>query len=102
MHDVVIAMSSKGLGVALVMEGDNTLGIITDGDMRRNVDRLWDSCASDLLASAEPVGVTRETRASEAVKEMTRRAITCLLIKDEAGKTCGLLHIHDCLRAGVE
>ncbi|PRY74622.1 arabinose-5-phosphate isomerase [Yoonia maritima] len=102
MHDVVITMSSKGLGVALVIDGDKTLGLITDGDMRRNVERLWDSQACDLLSSAKPVSIAKMTTASEALKEMTSRGITCLLVHDRSKKTCGLLHIHDCLRAGVE
>ncbi|KJZ17954.1 hypothetical protein TW80_16595 [Loktanella sp. S4079] len=102
MHDVVITMSSKGLGVALVIDGDKTLGLITDGDMRRNVERLWASQASDLLTGTKPVSIALMATASEALKEMTSRGITCLVVHDESEKISGLLHIHDCLRAGVE
>ena len=102
MHDVVITMSSKGLGVALVIEGNKTLGLITDGDMRRNVERLWASQACDILTGGKPVSISTTTTASKALEEMTSRGITCLLVHDTSGSTCGLLHIHDCLRANVE
>ncbi|MDO6591197.1 KpsF/GutQ family sugar-phosphate isomerase [Loktanella sp. D2R18] len=49
MQDVVITMSSKGFGAAIVCEDDVLIGLITDGDMRRNVNRLWQSCAKDLV-----------------------------------------------------
>lgn len=101
MKEVVITMSSKGFGIAIVRdEADNTLGIITDGDMRRHIDVLWQSCALDLVTH-RPHVVAPTMLASDALSIMTERKISCLLVEGDDGKAIGLISIHDCLRAGV-
>lgn len=100
MTEVVVMMSAKGFGVAIVCDDDGRMvGLITDGDMRRHVDVLWSSRARDLL-NARPVTIPHDTLASEAVEIMTKRGITSLLVSDKTGDPVGLLHIHDCLRLG--
>lgn len=101
MKEVVIVMSGKGFGVAIVQDDDgNTLGIITDGDMRRHIDVLWQSRAGDLVTNG-PFVVKPKMLASDAVAIMTERNISCLLVIGDNGKAIGLVTIHDCLRAGV-
>ncbi|MGD9169958.1 MAG: KpsF/GutQ family sugar-phosphate isomerase [Candidatus Thiodiazotropha sp.] len=101
MHDVVITMSEKGFGVAIVIEDDSAIGVITDGDMRRNVSRLWQSKARDLLNGSTPISIDSSELASTALQHMTKFGVTCLIVKDLDSRLSGLLTVHDCLRAGV-
>lgn len=100
MAEVVIEMSAKALGVAIIVDGGIATGIITDGDMRRKIDSLWQSTAKD-IGTSRPVVISADTLATEAVELMTLHGITSCLIEDENGQLAGLLHIHDCLRAGL-
>jgi len=100
MQEVVITMSAKGFGVALVVEHETVCGIITDGDMRRNVDRLWQSCARD-VSLGKPLSIEPNCLASEALEIMSANSITCLPVEDKGGSLLGLIHVHDCLRAGI-
>lgn len=101
MQEVVIEMSRKGFGTAIVCDGDEPVGIITDGDMRRNVDHLWQSCASDLTLG-KPKTIQPEISAAEGLRIMNAAGVTSIIVVDPKGKLRGLLHIHDCLRAGVD
>lgn len=101
MQEVVIEMSHKGFGIAIVCEANKVIGTITDGDMRRNVDKLWHSCASDLLFHS-PKTIQSHTLAAEALLIMNSDSITSIIVAGPQGELCGLLHIHDCLRAGVD
>lgn len=98
MSEVVVTMSEKSLGVALVMDGGELLGVITDGDMRRNMDKLWQARAID-VATRNPVIISKDVLASEAAELMSRHRITSCIVSDTAGKVEGILHLHDCLRA---
>jgi arabinose-5-phosphate isomerase len=101
MTEVVVTMSAKGFGVAVVQDDDgDVIGIITDGDMRRHIDVLWSSRARDLV-NRKPVSVSPELLASRALELMTQRGVTCLLVQDESPGELGLVHIHDCLRVGL-
>lgn len=100
MAEVVVVMSEKSFGVAVVMNEGRLYGIITDGDMRRHAARLWHSTAGD-IATRNPVLIKEDQLADEAVKLMTSRGITACLVDDGKQGVGGLLHIHDCLRAGV-
>lgn len=100
MSEVVVAMSEKSLGVAVVVAQGKIFGIVTDGDMRRNAARLWDVTARD-IATATPVVVDEEQLVLDAVELMTRQAITTCIVADAEGGLKGLLHIHDCLRTGA-
>lgn len=101
MKEVVVVMSAKGFGVAIVCDDQRRmLGIITDGDMRRHIDVLWSSRAKDLL-STRPITIPYDTLASHALDIMSERGITSLLVKDKSGDPAGLLHIHDCLRVAA-
>ncbi|MBM9593606.1 KpsF/GutQ family sugar-phosphate isomerase [Rhodobacteraceae bacterium MCCB 386] len=96
MAEVVVEMSRKSLGVAILSEAGEVGGIITEGDLRRNLDRLWDARARD-VATPRPVTVGPDMLVHEAVDLMTARAITSLIVAED-GRLAGLVHVHDCLR----
>ena len=103
MADVLIEISQKGFGVAGVVAADGALaGIITDGDLRRHMQGLLDKTASEVM-TASPATIAPDAMAEEAVAVMNKRKITCLFVTDAANqqRPQGLLHIHDCLRAGL-
>lgn len=100
MSDTVVEMSQKALGVAIVVKDGAVRGIITDGDMRRHAETLWQARAGD-IATANPISVTPQTRAKDALDLMTEKKITACLVCEADGALAGLLHVHDCLRAGL-
>lgn len=101
MHDTMIKISEKGLGVALVRDADNRLtGIITDGDLRRQGPDVWDKTAGE-VANYTPFTIAPDTFVSTALEKMQARKITSLVIAQD-GELSGLIHIHDCLRLGAK
>jgi arabinose-5-phosphate isomerase len=100
MGETLIEMSGKGFGIAAVVEAGHLHGVITDGDLRRNLDGLMERAAGQ-VATTDPRTASPGMLVSEALGVMNRNKIGALLVVDEAGALCGLLHIHDCLRAGV-
>ena len=101
MADVLLAITSKSFGCAGVLTTMGDLaGIITDGDLRRHIrSDLLALKASDVM-TVNPRTVLPGLLAAEAVHIMNAKAITSLFVVVD-GKPVGLLHIHDCLRAGV-
>jgi len=77
-------------------------GIITDGDLRRHMEGLLSRNAAEVMTAA-PRTIDPGALAEKAVAVMNDRKITCLFAVDPAGdgRPMGILHIHDCLRAGV-
>ena len=103
MRDVIYEMSSKGLGMTCVVDGDETLlGIITDGDLRRHMERgaeFLDFTAADVM-TRQPVSVPPTTLAAEALNIMEQRKITSIVVADGEHPTrvAGVLHLHDLWR----
>ncbi|MGR3493685.1 KpsF/GutQ family sugar-phosphate isomerase [Citreimonas sp.] len=100
MSEVLLTMSSKGFGVAALVEGGRLTGIITDGDLRRNMDGLMDRSAG-AVATRTPMTTRPGTLLTEALGMMNMNKRTVLLVVDDSDHLVGLLHIHDALRAGV-
>lgn len=103
MSDTLLTISQKGFGVVGVLDaGGQLCGIVTDGDLRRHMDGLLDHVAGEVMTPA-PRTIGPDALAEEAVALMNERKITCLFVVDPAGsgRVAGVLHIHDCLRAGV-
>lgn len=103
MDQALLLISQKGFGVVGVTDAAGHLqGIITDGDLRRHMDGLLHRRAAEVM-TAGPATVAPGALAEEAVALMNARRITCLFAVDpgDQGKVAGLLHIHDCLRAGI-
>ena len=103
MSDTLLTISQKGFGVVGVTDqNDYLVGIVTDGDLRRHMDGLLDLTAAEVMTKS-PRTVSPDALAQEAVAIMNDRKITCLFVTDPTGsdRPLGILHIHDCLRAGV-
>lgn len=101
MGEVIVTMSRKGFGVVGVTDaGGRLAGIITDGDLRRNMEGLLDRQAGAVMTRA-PKTISAEALAAEALAIMEARKITCLFVTGADATPTGILHIHDCLRAGV-
>ena len=101
MDQTLLVMTAKRLGCVGVVDGDGRLeGVITDGDLRRHMSsKLLELSASDVMTGgAKTIG--SDTLASEALGLMNTAAITNLFVVENT-KLLGVIHIHDCLRAGV-
>jgi arabinose-5-phosphate isomerase len=99
MPDVIYEMSRKGLGLAAVTEPNGKLlGIITDGDLRRVMQKRQENVlaltAADCMTK-NPITLSRTELAATALRLMEEKKITSLLITDPTGKLEGVLHIHD-------
>ncbi len=102
MTEALLVISQKGFGVVGVTEADRLVGIITDGDLRRHMDGLLGLTAGAVMTRG-PRSVAPDALAELAVAMMNDGKITCLFVADpqQAGVALGIVHIHDCLRAGV-
>jgi arabinose-5-phosphate isomerase len=102
MTEALLVISQKGFGVVGVTRAGVLAGIITDGDLRRHMDGLLTLKAGAVM-TPNPQTVAPEALAETALAVMNDRKITCLFAVDPAkpGIAMGIMHIHDCLRAGV-
>ena len=97
-------MSRKGLGMtAVVDEDDRLLGLFTDGDLRRALDKTLDIRAARVseVMTRNPRTIGPDKLAAEAVQMMDQHKINGLLVTDADGRLAGALNMHDLLRAGV-
>jgi arabinose-5-phosphate isomerase len=100
----LLQMSRGGLGLTSVVDGDDRLvGVFTDGDLRRALDRRLDvhSTAMRDVMTRDPRTIGPGELAVEAVLLMERHRITALLVVDAERRIVGALNVHDLLRAGV-
>ncbi len=103
---VLLEMTSKRLGVTGVCNMKRELiGIVTDGDLRRALEKGFDilkTTARDVMTPA-PKTISREALAAEALRRMELHSITSLFISDNESPCSvdGIIHLHDILRAGV-
>lgn len=101
MSETLLAMTGAGYGVVGVVDAEGQLrGIITDGDLRRHMAGLLSLTAAEVM-TAGPTTIEPGALAVEALAVMNGRKITSLLVTEDGGRVLGILHIHDCLRAGV-
>ena len=100
MGDTLLEMTAKGFGVAAVIENGKLTGVITDGDLRRNMQGLMGHTAGQ-VATRAPMTTAPETLLVEALGVMNAHKRTVMLVTDEKLTLVGLVHIHDALRAGV-
>jgi arabinose-5-phosphate isomerase len=102
MADAILAMTAKSFGcVGIVDAAGRLAGIVTDGDLRRHMgDRLLRAGVAEVM-SRRPKTIRPQALAAEALAKMNQNAITSLFVVDHASKPLGILHIHDCLRAGI-
>ncbi len=102
MDVAILEMTSKGFGCAAVVnENEKLIGIITDGDLRRNMCHDIIQKTSIEIMTTNPVSISINTKAADALKILNSKKITTLFI-EENGILCGIIHIHDLLRIGIQ
>ena len=106
MGESLIAMTGKRFGCVGVVDGKGGLvGIFTDGDLSRRMDRaLLDLSIADVMTKAPKI-VAPGQLAAEALALMNEKKITVLFVvekSDRLRRPVGILHMHDCLRAGLQ
>ncbi|MDG0986787.1 MAG: KpsF/GutQ family sugar-phosphate isomerase [Paracoccaceae bacterium] len=101
MKETLLTMSSKGFGIAAVVnEVGFLVGVITDGDLRRNINDLMSKNAGN-IASLSPITLLGETFVVDALNLMQDRKITAVIITSAENKPVGILHIQDLLKVGA-
>jgi arabinose-5-phosphate isomerase len=104
LRDALMEMTAKGLGMTAVVDDEGRpVGIFTDGDLRRCLDRGIDVRSANIAEVMIPGGkrIAPDRLAAEALNLMEDNKINALLIVDEDERLCGALNMHDLLRAGV-
>ncbi len=98
LSEVIYEMSRKGLGMTTVVENDNLVGLISDGDLRRLLQQhgkdLFDLTAAQCMTRS-PKTVGPDMLATAALDVMEQKKITSLPVVDETGRLLGVLHLHD-------
>jgi arabinose-5-phosphate isomerase len=106
MKDVIFEITSKRLGVTAVCNGEGHLmGVITDGDLRRALEKFDDLLnrqASEVM-TRNPKWIEKDALAAKAVQRMEEYSITSLFVFNQSGDKVpvGIIHLHDLLKAGV-
>ncbi|MDE3117853.1 MAG: KpsF/GutQ family sugar-phosphate isomerase [Nitrospirota bacterium] len=102
-HEAILEMTAKKLGMTTVVDQTGKLfGIITDGDLRRVLEKGLDLAAARAgdLATQRPKTIGPEELAAKALQIMEQYSITALVVED-AGRVAGIIHLHDLLKSGV-
>lgn len=98
MPDVIYEMSRKKLGITTVVEGEKIVGVISDGDLRRLLERrgkdVLDLTAGECMTH-DPKTISRHEFAATALAIMEEKKITSLIVVDGSGKLEGIVHLHD-------
>jgi arabinose-5-phosphate isomerase len=105
LRDVIYEISSKKLGITTVVDpAGRLLGVVTDGDLRRVLEKGGDDLlrrrAREVM-TVHPKTIQATALAAEAVATMERCAITALVVADADGRVNGVVHLHDLLKAGI-
>lgn len=99
MDEVIYEMSRKGLGVTSVVEtGDRLVGVISDGDLRRLLQREREqvlSRSAGQCMTRDPQTIAPDELATRALNIMEQRKITSLMVTDASGRIIGIVHLHD-------
>lgn len=100
-HEAINEMTAKKFGcVGIVNDINNLIGIITDGDLRRNINKVAGGCMAVDIMTKNPKTLTKDTFAQEAMALMSEHKITNIFIV-ENGVPIGILHMHHLLKIGV-
>jgi arabinose-5-phosphate isomerase len=103
MPEVILEISGKRLGVTAVMENGKLVGAITDGDLRRMLQKNPDytHLRAKEVMTVHPKTITEDILAVEALEIMKSKNITNLFVVDNLGRYLGVLHIHDIIKEGI-
>ena len=98
MPDVIYEMSRKKLGVTAVVQGEKLVGIVSDGDLRRLLEKrgkdVLDLTAGEAM-TRHPKTIGADEFAATALALMEEKKITSLMVVDGRGKLQGIVHLHD-------
>lgn len=105
LNNCIYEMSSKGLGMTIVVDGNGSVkGIITDGDLRRAMEQYKQdifSISIESLMNISPKTVYKDALAVKAAGIMEKFSITSLIVENNKGAVEGIIHLHDILKAGI-
>ncbi len=104
LKDVIYEMSRKGLGIAVIVDEErHLLGILTDGDLRRLMEKEISPLGTVASQVMHPGGVSiaPEELATGALRLLEQRRITSLVVTEEGGRVLGVLHLHDLWGVGL-
>jgi arabinose-5-phosphate isomerase len=104
MKEAIIEITSKGFGATSVLDrNQNLIGIITDGDLRRYIEKGNDLNNGSVKSATtkNPKTIKYNETVADALNLMEKYKITVLLVLDENNKLIGILHLHDILREGI-
>ncbi len=104
MKDAILEMTAKRLGITGVFEGERLVGVITDGDLRRALERGGDVLKKRVseVMTRNPKTIQEDAIAESALRLMEEYQITALFVKSrDTEKVVGVVHLHDLIRAGV-
>ncbi len=101
MSEAIILMTKYSFGCLGIVENGSLSGLITDGDLRRNMDNDFLSKKVKDIMHKAPITIESNTPVGAALQIMNSKQITSLFVVEE-NKPVGIVHIHDCLRAGVQ
>lgn len=102
--DALLEITQKGMGMTAIVDGDGKpLGVFTDGDLRRMIEKVQDFTKVVIqdVMHVNPRSISPDKLAVDAVAIMEQFRINQMLVTDDAGKLVGALHIHDLTRAKV-
>ena len=104
LHQAIVEMSKKGLSMVTIVDTDNNIkGIITDGDLRRMLDKNVDvyNAVVDDLMTKNPITVDYREMAVNALQTMSDKKITCMPVVNEENKLVGTILMQDIFKAGI-
>lgn len=98
---IILEISSKRLGMTCVLDGEQLVGIITDGDLRRLMEKGYhQDLSADEIMSKNPKSIQKEELAIHALELMKNNNITQLIVMDHNSYS-GVIHLHDLIREGI-
>ncbi len=103
MPDVILEISGKRLGITAVIDDNQVVGCITDGDLRRMLEKHTDysNLTAQEVMSANPKTLTEDVLAVEALELMKKKNITSVFVVDHNSHYLGVLHLHDIIKEGI-
>jgi len=103
MKEAVLEMTSKRGITSVVDGGGRLIGVVTDGDLRRlleKTEKIFDLKPKEIM-SKNPKTVRKHELASAAVRKMEKHGITALIVTDDKERPVGIVHLHDLMREGI-
>ena len=103
MRDAILEMTAKRMGLTGVFDGARLVGVVTDGDLRRALEKgadIMERTAAEVM-TGNPKTINGESLAEAALRMMEEHSITSLFVVGENGEAEGVVHMHDLLKAGV-